>query len=243
MNLSFYNAALGASEQQKRMQVQGNNIANVNTVGYKAEVATFASLMYANVESTTGPIVSKGSGARLIMDQTNFTQGAFRQTFLPLDFAIAGEGFFALEDPETGEISYSRDGTFAASGFQQPDETGTLQTVFLLSDGDGRFVLDAEGNTIPVVEREAQGTPGVYGFQNEDGLAPVGDNRFLPVEKNGAPTVLTDVPVFGGYVETSNADLGVELTKVIEAQRSYSYALRMVQTSDEVETTINGLKT
>ena len=88
---------------------------------------------------------------------------------------------------------------------------------------------------------EAEQPVGVFDFVNVDGMLHAGDNRFLPVEKNGQVRVGAG-QVRRGALEASNSDLATELGKVIEAQRSYSYVLRMVQTSDEVETTVNGLR-
>lgn len=242
MNLSFYTAAVGAGQQQTRLNVQSNNIANVNTYGFKAAQASFSSLMNRSLDGIDGEILPQGSGSRLIATDSNLSDGPVFETGRSNDYAIFGAGFFALQDPSNGEISYTRDGSFTLSEFQRPDESGALQSVYMLSDGDGRFVLSQDGTPLEVSDPTSEKNIGVYGFLNTNGLHPVGANRFLPVEKNGMPQLLQNAVVQQGFLEASNTDLAQELSKVIEAQRSYSYALKMVQTSDEVESTINGLR-
>ncbi|MBP1757813.1 MAG: flgG [Firmicutes bacterium] len=243
MNMSFYTAAVGASQQQKRMNVVANNIANVNTYGYKAEKPSFAALMYGNVTGIDEQNLPRGTGARLISADTDFgAMGPVADTGRSLDYAILGRGFFALKDPTTGEISYTRDGSFTMSGYQLPNEEGTLTQVFMLSDGEGRFVLDESGAPIEITDSQEKQSVAVYDFVHTDGMNPIGANRYLPVEKNGEPYLVANPVVVQGSLEASSTDLATEMAKVIEAQRSFSYALRMVQTSDEVTTTINGLR-
>lgn len=243
MNMSFYTAAVGASQQQKRMNVLANNIANVNTYGYKAEKPSFAALMYGNVTGIDNAQLPRGTGARMSSANTDYgAMGPLADTGRSLDYAIPGRGFFALMEPANGEISYTRDGSFTMSGYQRPNEEGLLIQVYRLSDGEGRFVLDGEGSPIEVTDHNNKLPVGVYDFAHTDGMHPIGANRYLPVEKNGAAFSVENATVIQGALEGSGTDLANELTKVIESQRSFSYALRMVQTSDEVTTTINGLR-
>lgn len=241
MNLSFYTAAVGAAQQQQRLNVQGNNIANVNTNGYKTQRPSFASLMYGNINGIDGAELPRGTGGRMIMADTDFSAGSTADTGRSQDYAIFGGGYFALLDPSTGEVSYTRDGSFSPSQYQRPDQDGVMETVYMLSDGLGRFVLSSDGGMIEVTDPAAPQDVGVYDFVNTDGMLHVGANRFVPVGKNGQLRFGTG-EARQGVLEMSNVDLSTELTKVIEAQRSYSYALKMVQTSDEVENTINGLR-
>lgn len=241
MNQSFYTAAVGAQQQQQRMNVQANNIANVNTYGFKAEKPSFQSLMRSGLAGIDGATLHRGTGGKMVMASTDFSGGPVAQTGRDQDYAIFGDGFFCLYDPNSGEISYTRDGSFALSQYQRPNQDGEMETVYMLSDGDGRFVLSDRGTTIEV-EDESEAQPvGVFDFLNTDGMEHVGGNRFVPVEKNGQVRIGSGL-VRNGVLEASNADLGYELSKVIEAQRTYSLALKMVQTSDEVETTVNGLR-
>ena len=184
---AFYSAAVGAQQQMQKMNVQANNIANVNTCGFKAEKPAFQALMYGMVNGIGGDKLPKGSGTRMVSTATDFSQAPVEETGRKQDYAIAGDGFFALFDPSKNEISFTRDGSFAAAGFQEQD-----------------------------------------------------GGRFLATEKSGNVWMGSSA-VRQGFLETSNTDLATEIGKVIEAQRSYSYALKMMITADEVETTVNNL--
>ncbi len=242
MNMSFYSSAVGAAEQQKRMNVQANNIANINTYGFKAEKPTFSTLMYGDLEGIGGENLPRGTGARLIQADHDFASSALYETGMDFDYAIEGRGFFALYDPRNGETSYTRDGSFIMAGFDRPNAQGAMEHVYMLSDGDGRLVMGKDGKPIEITDKEATLPIAVYDFVNLNGFHAVGANRFLPVGKNGAPQLVEDAPVIRGFLESSNVDLANEFVKVIEAQRSFSYVLRMVRVSDEVETTINELR-
>ena len=243
MNISFYTAAVGAQMQQERLDVHGNNIANVNTFGFRAKIPAFSSLMTYNVRGINEDIVT-GVGSKLEDAETNFRGSALTGTDRPLDFAISGEGFFALMDPATGAVSYTRDGSFTMSDFIDADG----ETRWYLSDGLGRFVLNRGGQRIELTgEEDTAGVGefeldiGVFDFINHNGMLSVGENRVVPVEKNGQVMLGSGVAV-PGYLELSNADLAYEIGKVIESQRSFQYMLRMVTTSDEIETTVNNLR-
>ena len=244
----FYSAAVGAQQQMYSMDVHGNNISNINTQGFKAQVPSFQSLMYSMQGGIDGSQLPKGSGSLMALTGTDFSAGPMEETGRSLDFAIAGEGYFALYEPATGQVSFTRDGSFTLSSFQEPvedqegqtDQAGQTQTVYYLSDGEGRQVLGTDGYPIAVTDPNADLSVGVFTIQYQDGLERAGGSRFLMGAKNGVVRS-SDSQVRRGFLESSNADLATELTGVIEAQRSYSYALKMVTTADEVETTINNL--
>ena len=242
----FYSAAVGAQQQMLRMDVHGNNISNVNTNGFKAQVPAFQALMYGMLDGIDGSQLPVGSGAALTGTTTNWEKGSLQDTGRDLDFAIIGEGYFALYDPGTGEVSFTRDGAFSLAAFQEvseeTDENGEpiINTVYYLSDGEGRQVLGEDGYPLPVSDSTEDFAVGVFSIQYQDGLEREGSSRFLMGDKNGLVWV-SDSKVQKGMLENSNTDLATELTQVIEAQRSYSYALKMVQTADEVESTIIGL--
>lgn len=240
MNLSFFTAVTGAQQQQQRMGVTANNIANVNTYGFKAERPAFATLLSSRLDSINEPF-PRGGGGQMITAPTDFNTGALVSTYRTQDYAIQGSGFFALYNPADGEISYTRDGSFTLSEFQRPDMAGEMETVWMLSDGNGRFVLSDSGTLVEVQDPSLPQPVGVFDFVNTNGMRHVGGNRFVPVDKNGQVR-LGSGEVCSGMLEASNADLANELSKVIESQRSYSLALKMVQTSDEIESTVNGLR-
>ena len=255
--MSFYTGAVGARQQQQRMNVQANNIANVNNVGFKAERATFHRLMHTDMPSLEEGVI-RGTGTRMEKASVDFSTYGYRETGLNFDFAIEGDGFFALYDLESGEISFTRDGAFMMAQFlvppgedAQPEYdpvTGTLvdpqpAEVWRLSDNEGRCVLDSMGNFIEIdpQNKKADLDVGVYDYMIYDGMLHADSGRFIPIDKNG-DLYLGTGKVKRGFLEMSNVDLTQEFIKVIESQRAYSYALRMVQTSDEVEQTINGLR-
>lgn len=255
--MSFYNAAVGAYQQQLRMNIQANNIANVNTQGYRAERAVFGELMNRNVDGIDGSRLPKGTGTRIIQAATDFTTRGYKDTGRRFDYAIEGDGFFALFDPETQEISFTRDGSFTMVQFWIPPAEDAVPEkdangedippqptpVWRLSDNEGRCVLDPQGNFI-VIDPENRDEPlnlGVFDYAILDGIQHADSSRLVATERNGQLYLGTG-KVINGVLEMSNTDLTQEFIKVIESQRAFSYALKMVTTSDEIETTINGLR-
>ncbi|MCI8476772.1 MAG: flagellar hook basal-body protein [Oscillospiraceae bacterium] len=247
MNQSFYIGAVGAQQQQVRMNIEGHNISNINTYGFKGVYGRFASLMYRNMLGIDEEQLPAGVGTRVLETPTSFESGPLATTDRFQDYAIEGDGFFAVMDPATNEITFTRNGAFSLSEFQRPgydvDENGEpiLETVFLLADGEGRFVLSQEGGLIEVTDQRAEQPVGVFDYVNYDGIQHVSSTRFSPIEKNGQLRMGSG-RVRQGMLEHSNVDLATEFTRVIESQRAYGLALRMVQTSDEIESTINGLR-
>ena len=252
MNLSFYTASVGAQQQQDRLDVHANNIANVNTYGFRARIPAFSQLM-------TGPVkgidedLPRGVGSRLEDAEADFRTTGLTGTGRVLDFAIRGDGFFALIDSNTQEVSYTRDGSFALMQITEPanPEEGTEeQEKWFLSDGQGRYVLGRDGAPVEILHPEnleslamGENVPdiGVFDFLNYNGMQHVSENRMTPVDKNGQVGMGTGTLV-QGYLELSNTDLANELAKVIESQRSFQYMLRMVTVSDEIESTVNNLR-
>lgn len=240
MNMGFYSAATSAYYQQQRLNIVANNAANISTVAYKAQNPTFSSLLYSSFNGIDGEL-ARGSGSRMEKADTDFDKGAIYSTNNPMDYAIEGDGFFALRDMETGEVSYTRAGNF---------QMAQMGADYFLTDSSGhRYVLDQLGQPIRagrnesgVIDQDMELPLGVFAFRQKNNMQHMGDNRFLPVEKNGQPIVAENVTVMQGYLEGSNTNITKEFTKIVEAQRAYSYALAMVRTSDEIETTINGLR-
>lgn len=233
MNLSFYSASVGATAQQAKLDVLANNFANINTEGYKTKNSTFSDLLYTTTAGAQEGAVERGSGTRLDNTYSIFDAGTYIETDSKLDFYIDGRGFFALEDPKTEEVVYTRNGNFAKAQMGQD---------FYLASEDGYFVLDKGGNPIKLnglADDEIK--PAVYDFGILEGIRSAGESNYAPTERNGT-AVLSDVEAIQGKLESSNVDISKEMTKVIETQRAYQYALKMVQTSDEVETTINSLR-
>lgn len=191
MDQSFYIGAVGAHQQLRHLNVHGDNIANVNTYGFKANKARFSALVYQNMLGVERDELPYGVGTRLFMTSTDFDQGGGVDTGRKQDYMIEGDGFFALADLETGEISYTRNGAFVMSEHWRPgdmvDEEGQpiLEAVFCLSDGEGRFVLSQTGELIEVTDPSEKYPVGIFDFQNYDGMEHINSTRFLPVDKNG----------------------------------------------------------
>lgn len=262
MNQSFFIGAVGAHQQLKRLTVHSNNIANVNTYGFKAERSRFAALMYSDLksvgEATEGSAEavgggesfdnrSSGAGAALWTTDTDFKTAPVEETGRDQDYAIAGNGFFAVADLTTGDITLTRNGAFVISELMRPtgevDENGDdiTERVYYLSDNEGRFVLSDTGGMIEV-DDEHKGQPvGIFDYINYDPMEHQDDTRLRAIYQNRS-TRAGDGQLMRGVLEMSNTDLADEITKVIETQRAYGIALKMVQTSDEIETTINGLR-
>lgn len=235
MNQSFYAAAVAASQQQQRLNVTANNIANVNTVGFKAEQSQFSELLYQTFNAPNQTDVYRGTGSRMMQTATNFASGALVQREGGQNYAIDGNGFFAVLNPATNQISYTRAGAFHWG-------SSADKNTYYLCDSEGEYVLDK--NQQPIImgaDSDAQYPVGVFDFANTDDMQHTANNKLVPVAKNGNAVAVNTNVIFGA-VEASNTDITTEFTKIIESQRSYSYALKMVQTQDEIESTINGLK-
>lgn len=232
MNASFYTAARGAMTQQEKMNIISNNLANTNTVGFKSKSAAFSDLMHCamhDIEDTT-----HGTGIKIERTNTNFTESGITAAGEGgYNYAIEGDGFFILQDQVTGELSYTRAGNFSVS--IKGEET------YLIND-NRKYVLDENRNPIQLVNGELTARPAVFRFINTNDMQSAGFSEFTPVEKNGEPELAEDVRVVENYLEMSNVDLAKELSDMIITSRAYSYALKMVQTSDEVQQTINSLR-
>ena len=235
MYTSFYTAARGAMEEQRKLDVVANNFANVNNYGYKSKSAVFSDLMYYNLNNYRGEDTPLKSGVGIVVEKTDtkFDPSGFVTTQGEYDYAIVEDGFFMLRSPITGDITYTRNGHFSLS------QRGTE---FYLVNDTGNFVLDRNQNPILVTDGELGADIGVYGFDILDGMLSVGDNEFTPIAKNGDPYLIPGAKMVDHTLEMSGVDTAEEITRTIEAQRAYSLALRMVTTSDEIMSTINTLR-
>lgn len=237
MNFSFYSSAVGAGSMQDRLDVVANNLANVSTTGYKSQNGYFSDLVYRNMRAGAGDNgnTTYGAGTKLKETALNFAQGNLTQTNLPLDYAINGDGFFALYDPATETTTYTRDGSFQMSRQQN----GT----FYLTDSNGKWVLDGNRNPIVVTNAQDEHPIGVFVFAQKNGMQSAGGNELTPVEKNGAPVVQqADGVLIRGALEDSNVDFSKEIATMMQVQRAYQMSINMVQTSDEIENLINNLR-
>ena len=269
MNMSFYVGALGASASQKKLDVIGNNLANINTDGFKPKNAVFSELINYNLNDSPEARTEWQAGAGTAVVRTNTEHGtaAFMSTGQPNDYAIGMDhAFFKLQDPKSGEITYTRNGHFHAG--ELPDGK-----FYLLTDS-GKHVLDEKGekmladasgvqmledakkrgqnreneiyeneNNKDIKEEERQRVGG-YTLTYPSRLVNKGDNEFAvrAGDTQNLDKVVENPVLEEGTLERSGTDMAKEMTRLIESQRAFSYALKMVQTSDEVEGTINQLR-
>ena len=235
MYTSFYAAARGVMAQQQRLDITANNLANISNYGYKTKSASFSDLMYYNLNNKNGQDtdMKAGTGVRIGQVNTDFTPSPYTETGGIYDYAIENQGFFRMINPTSGEITYTRNGHFSLS--QQGNQ-------FYLVNDAGNRVSDQNGNPITVTNGRLSGEIGVYTFNVKDGMLSVGNNEFAPTENNGEAVLVQDAKVVAHVLEVSGVNMAEEMTKVIESQRAYSYALKMVQTSDEIVTTVNSLR-
>jgi flagellar basal-body rod protein FlgG len=243
MDMSFYTGAVGAAQAQKKLNVVSNNLANVETTGYKPKNATFSELIQYNLHAPEDEItaIQTGAGGIVSAAPASFRTSSFSETGRKLDFAIGSDNtFFMLQDPETGVVTYTRDGSFHAG-------TEADGTVALLSSS-GKYVLDANGQKITgddaaALEEDADQI-GLYSVRYPSRLLSTGNNEYTvrTRDTNNTATAVTERSLTQGYLESSGTDVAKEMVDTIEAQRAFSYALRMVQTSNEVASTINSLR-
>lgn len=251
MNISFYTGASGMIAQQQGLNIYSNNIANVNTVGFKAERPSFADCIYEEYR-VTEPEWETGHGQYVMKTDFMWQEGLLSASDQPMDFGIAGEGFFMVSD-RRGDTFLTRDGAFNMTFNENAN-------VWELVNGSGEYVLDYEGNhiTIPfetevngngetvtttIVDYEAlQDMIGVFSVPNNWGLTQADNNHFVVTRRSGAPAANPDAVKMREYLEMSTVDIASEMVHIIETQRSYQLSARVVQTSDELIRIANNLR-
>jgi flagellar basal-body rod protein FlgG len=259
MNLALYAAASGMEAQQVNLNTISNNIANVNTTGFKKSKIEFQDLFYqttrnAGTEAGAGNVVptsiENGNGSQVASTAKVFTQGQLSQTGEKLDIAVEGDGFFEVERPD-GTSAFTRDGSFkigpdgrvmtsdglpVLSGFQAIP-TGT--TAVAISPGGDVSLQTPNGTTSFRLQ--------VARFANPAGLSSIGGNLFIETPASGVPEVGNPGETgFGtlqqGYLETSNVNVVEEMVAMILAQRAYEINSKSIQTSDEMMQRVSQLK-
>ncbi len=250
---SLFTAATGMDAQQTRIAVISNNIANINTTGFKTNRAEFQDLIYetrslaggetaSGIQSPSG--LQIGSGARVVSTPSQMSQGIMEQTGSVLDMAIEGKGFFSVQLPN-GEIAYTRSGSFATdstgrivnqNGFPiVPNVTVNPQGVDRTIGVDGTVSARVPPASAPVVEGQIQ----TYIFPNESGLQSVGRSLYQETAASGTATAGTPGAAgYGtlqqGFLESSNVNIAEELVRMILAQRAYELNSKVIQTSDQM---------
>lgn len=242
MNSSILTGATGAIAQMKKLNIIANNIAATNSAGFKPRVTAFSELMQYNMHQGEAVNTRRQGlvGVKVEKDDVNMANVGLMATESQLDYAIVGDGFFKLRNPATNEITYSRYGHFIMSD-------GGDGKFYLINDS-GRRVLNADNEDITVSMNQSDGSyslsseVAIFRFSQKNGIKSVGRNEFLPIEKNGESFLATDSQAVSGYLEQSGTDVAYEFTKMVEAQRAYSFAIKLISTSDEILQTVNSLR-
>jgi flagellar basal-body rod protein FlgG len=252
-------AATGMSAQQTNVEVIANNIANINTTGFKRARAEFTDLLY-QAERAQGvpnqdgaaPVPEGalvGLGVRTIGIRNLHIQGPLSQTGNPLDLAINGRGWFQITSP-SGETLYTRSGTFnkGPNGELVTVDGYTVDPAMTLPANASSIVINETGQIYAQVAEQA--TPQLVGqitltnFANDSGLEPLGDNLYRETPASGQPVVGVAGDIgFGslvqGYLEGSNVDPIKEITALISAQRAYEMNSKVIQAADDMAGTVS----
>jgi flagellar basal-body rod protein FlgG len=259
---SLYTTATGMKAQQTMVDMIANNIANVNTAGFKKSQASFEDLFYVTLQSpglakgagdAAVPIGTQiGSGTRLNGTTKVFTTGTLEITERTLDVAIDGEGFFGVTLPD-GSVGYTRDGNFQTNADGKlvtgsgnvllPEITMPSDTLEVSIDPEGRVSVRTAGNPDTST---LLGQLTLHRFVNPSGMLAVGANVLRPTEASGQP--ITNTPgtagvglLKQGFVERSNVQIVNELVNLIVAQRAYEVNSRAIQASDQMLSTATNL--
>jgi flagellar basal-body rod protein FlgG len=253
MTQALWIAKTGLDAQQTRMSVISNNLANVNTTGYKISRPIFNDLLYQtvrqpgaqssqNTEIPSGLML--GTGVRTMSTQKFYSQGNIIQTENPLDIGISGNGFFEILLPD-GTQAYTRDGTFqlnsngqvvTSNGYElQPAITVPANTLTLTIGEDGVVSALVAGSATPTQIGAIQ----LSDFINPSGLQPIGDNLVVETAASGSPSTGTPGQTglgrtLQGSLESSNVNVVEELVNMIETQRAYEMNSKAISTTDQM---------
>lgn len=271
MMRSLWTAASGMTSQQMNVDTISNNLANVNTNGYKKERVEFKSLLYQTMERASLDESNKGGkpvnlqvglGVTPIVTSRDFTTGNLQRTDGTFDLAIEGRGFFVV-DKGDGNLAYTRDGNFKLS-------VGDDETTLVTSEGYSVLNIDGEPITIPgdvIVDdinidtlgnltyvdenketQEISTSIDVVQFPNVQGLEAIGENLYVTTSASGEAVQESsgDInkisKIVQGYIETSNVAAVQEMVNLIVAQRAYDLNSKSIQASDDMLQQANNLK-
>lgn len=253
MMRALFTAASGMEAQQYNMDTISNNLANVNTTGFRRNEARFQDLVYQEMRAPGSPVGASvvpvgqdvGLGVKVGSSEKIFTQGNMIQTGNPLDMAIQGDGFFQVTMPD-GTTAYTRDGSFkqdangalvTADGyFLQPQITIPQNAQSVSIGSDGTVTAKVPGSTQPQQLGQIQ----LARFVNPAGLSPVGgQNLYSQTAASGTPIVsqagLNGTGTLqGGYLENSNVQVVQEIVNMIVAQRAFEANSKAISTSDQM---------
>jgi flagellar basal-body rod protein FlgG len=257
---ALYSASSGMQAQQLNLDTIANNLANVNTTGFKKTRVDFQDLLYQTfrapgLQGTQGTIIPTGIqvglGSRPIATQRIFSQGDFQQTENPLDFVIEGDGFFQVQRAD-GTTAYTRAGAFKKDGSGRiVTSDGSVLTPNVVIPPDAKNVTVGSDGTVSVTLVSGQastlGTIQLAQFVNPGGLLSVGRNLFVPTPASGAAVVGNPgTNGFGtltqGFLELANVKVVDEMVNMITSQRAYEANSKAIQTADEMLSISNSLR-
>jgi len=256
---ALFTAATGMKAQQLKVDSIANNIANVNTSGYKKTTAEFEDLYYEQIRTGSGTTaqgttaadtVEVGHGARASQVRRDFSTGSMADTGEPTNMGIDGAGFFAVTDAEGQEV-YTRNGNFVTDGqgtLILPNGMALAEGITFPQGAEG-ISISAEGNVLATVDSEQQiiGQIQLRSFTNPAGLHALGGGLYEATESSGiAQAGIAGTAglghIQGGMLEMSNVDVAEELIAMIQAQRAYELTGKVIEASDEMLQATNQLK-
>lgn len=255
---SFHIAATGMQAQHTQVDVVANNLANLNTMGFKKSRVDFEDLLYRESARAAGELgrfditAPVGMGTATSAVTKVFTLGGLKSTDRPLDLAIQGAGFFEVLLPN-GQNAYTRNGALKLNNeglLVNSDGYAVSPSVHIPSDAE-QISVHRDGTVFATVPNESKpieiGRLELANFVNPSALTPVGDNLFVPSQGSGdalygEPGKKGVGEVIQGFLEGSNVNLVEELTGLVLAQRGYEVNARVVQVSDEMLAIVNNLR-
>jgi len=224
---AYYTATNSAIGNQDYLDVMSNNIANVQTDGYKKSKAEFSELLYSNIKGSDTKV---GSGSKLEKVDVIFNQSPPYQTGIETDFAIEGDGFFAVQFDDN--TYFTRGGSFQVTNVD--DENYLMY--------QGGYVLDQNEEPIIIENKEDEINVGVFVLQNNSDLQRTGNNLFEIANEDAEYSLSENSKSLRGYLESSGVEVADEMVKMLQIQRSFQLNSKVIQTADEIEQTINSLR-
>ena len=257
MDASMWVAKTGLDAQQTRMNVISNNLANVNTTGFKRDRAVFEDLLYQNIRQAGGQTSTStqaptdlmlGTGVRIVATEKLNVQGNMINSQNPLDVAISGEGHFQVTQPD-GTTAYTRDGGFkvSATGQLVTSSGSPLSPALTIPPNASTITIGRDGTVSVELNTGGQAVLGqiqIARFLNPAGLMAAGQNLMKETPASGAPQVLQPGVngagnLMQGTLEASNVNVVEEMVNMIETQRAYEINSKAISAVDGMLKYIN----
>jgi flagellar basal-body rod protein FlgG len=253
MDAALWVAKTGLDAQQTRMDVISNNLANVNTTGFKRDRAVFEDLLYQNVKQPGGQTTNNtlsptglmmGTGVKVVATEKLHMQGNMINTTAPLDLAVQGDGFFQIQMPD-GTIGYTRDGTFQLSNTGQVVTSLGYPLVpnINIPNNAAALTVGTDGSvSVELIAGQGAQNLGqlqIARFVNPSGLKPIGNNLYEVSQASGQPQLLQPGingagTINQGSLEASNVNVVEEMVNMIEVQRAYEINSKAVSAVDDM---------